>query len=207
MQQLFKIHSTHPQARLVSQAAARLRTGAVMVYPTDSCYALGCCLGEKGALERMRRIRELEPKHLLTLVCRDLSELATYARVDNQAYRLLRSLTPGPYTFVLTATRELPRRLQDSRRRTIGLRVPAHPVACALLEALGEPLISTSLILPGAELPETDPETFSETLAGAVDIVIDSGPGGVEPTSVIDLCSDVPRVVREGKGDVSEFAG
>lgn len=178
-----------------------------MVYPTDSCYALGCRLDDKDSLERMRRIRALTPKHLLTLVCRDLSELATYARVDNQAYRLLRSLTPGPYTFVLKATREMPRRLQDARRRTIGLRVPDHPVARALLEALGQPLVSTSLMLPGDTLAQTDPDVFSELLGDAVDIVIDSGAGGVEPTSVVDLCEGAPVVVREGKGDVSEFAG
>lgn len=202
MSQFFQIHPTHPQPRLVSRAAAILRTGGVIVYPTDSCYALGCCIGDNAAIGRIRRIRQLDQGHELTLVCRDLSELATYARVDNSAYRLLKSLTPGPYTFILRATREVPRRLQDPKRRTVGLRVPDNAIAAALLDGLGEPIMSATLIMPGDELPLADPEDIHGRLGSRVDLVIDGGYCGIEPTTVLDLTGDTPIVIRRGCGDV-----
>ncbi len=201
--QYLTIHPENPQARLVSQAAVIVRQGGVIAYPTDSCYAIGCQIGDKAAMERIIRIRSLEHDHDFTLVCRDLSEIATYAKVGNREYRLLKSLTPGPYTAILTATREVPRRLQNPKRRTIGLRVPDHPIAQRLLEALGEPLMSVTLILPGDELPLTDPEDIRDRLGDRVDVIIDGGSGGCEPTSIIDLTGEVPIVVREGKGDIS----
>ncbi|HHQ42500.1 MAG TPA: threonylcarbamoyl-AMP synthase [Chromatiales bacterium] len=202
MTQIFRVHPRNPQRRLLRQAAEVVRAGGVIVYPTDSSYALGCRIGEKEALERIRAIRRLEPGHNFTLVCRDLSELATYARVDNAAYRFLKALTPGPYTFILRATKEVPRRLQHPRRRTIGIRVPDHVVTQALLEEVGEPLLSVTCQLPGDELPLTDPEEIRERLRGRVDLVVDAGACGVEPTTVIDLVSGVPVVVRRGIGDV-----
>ena len=202
MTQLFRVHPRNPQRRLLRQAAEAVRAGGVIVYPTDSSYALGCRIGEKEALERIRAIRRLEPGHNFTLVCRDLSELATYARVDNAAYRFLKALTPGPYTFILRATKEVPRRLQHPRRRTIGIRVPDHVVTQALLEEVGEPLLSVTCQLPGEALPLTDPEEIRERLRGRVELVIDAGACGVEPTTVIDLVSGVPVVVRRGIGDV-----
>ncbi len=201
--QYLVIHPDNPQPRLISQAVAVLRHGGIVVYPTDSCYALGCHLGDKAALERIRRIRQLDEQHNFTLMCQDLSELATYARVGNQAFRLLKALTPGPYTFILTASREVPRRLQHPRRKTIGLRVPDHPIAQALLETLGEPMLSVTLILPGEELPLTDPEEIREHLEKQVDVIIDGGYCGHEPTTVIDLSGETPLVVRQGKGDIS----
>jgi tRNA threonylcarbamoyl adenosine modification protein (Sua5/YciO/YrdC/YwlC family) len=203
LSQYFKIHPQNPQARLVGQAASILRGGGVVVYPTDSCYALGCLIGDKAAMERIRRIRRLDDHHNFTLVCRDLSEIATYAQVDNAAYRLIRSLTPGAYTFILRATEEVPRRLQNPRRKTIGIRVPDHAVVQALIEALGEPIMSTTLILPGAEMPLTDPDEIRATLEKQVDLVIDSGFCGLDPTTVVDLMSGVPEVTRRGKGDIS----
>lgn len=201
--QYLTIHPENPQARLISQAAAVVRQGGVIVYPTDSCYAIGCQIGDKDAMERIIRIRRLEHDHDFTLVCRDLSEIATYAKVGNREYRLLKSLTPGPYTAILTATREVPRRLQNPKRRTIGLRVPDHPIAQRLLEVLGEPLMSVTLIVPGDEFPLTDPGEIRDRLGGRVDVIIDGGSGGSEPTSIIDLTGEVPVVVREGKGDIS----
>jgi tRNA threonylcarbamoyl adenosine modification protein (Sua5/YciO/YrdC/YwlC family) len=201
--QYFEIHAANPQQRLISQAVAILRGGGVIVYPTDSCYALGCCLGEKAPVERIRRIRQVGSSHDFTLVCRDLSELATYARVDNSAYRLLRALTPGPYTFILPASREVPRRLQNPRRKTIGLRVPRHPIAQALLESLDEPLMSSTLLLPGDDLPLTDSREILERLNAQVDLVIDGGYCGLEPTTVLDLTGETPKVLRHGRGDVS----
>lgn len=195
-----RVHPDNPQPRLVSQAVAALRGGGVMVYPTDSCYALGCLLGDRGAEERIRRLRGLDDEHALTLVCRDLSELAAYAKVDNAAYRLLRSLTPGPYTFILRASREVPRRLQDPRRKTIGLRVPEHRIAAALLEALGEPLLSTTLQLPGEALPLCDPQTIRARLERQVEVIVDGGSGALEATTVIDLCGEEPVLVRRGRG-------
>lgn len=200
MSQFFVVHPDNPEPRLLTRAVAVLRTGGLIAYPTDSCYALGCCIGNKGAMDRIRRIRRLGSEHNFTLVCCDLSELAAYARVDNPAFRLLKSLTPGPYTFLLQATRDVPRRLQHPRRKTIGLRVPDHRVAARLLEGLGEPLMSSTLILPGDTLPLTDPETMRERLRNEVDLVIDGGPCGHRPTTVIDLTGASPVVRREGLG-------
>lgn len=203
MAQFFQIHPENPQPRLIAQAVAIVRNGGVIVYPTDSCYALGCLLGDKMAVERIRRIRRLDESHHFTLMCRDLSEISLYANVDNPAYRLLKTLTPGPFTFILRATGEVPRRLQNPKRKTIGLRVPAHPIAVALLEALGEPLMSTTLILPDEEAPMTDPLDMRETLGHAVDLVIDGGYCGTEQTTILDLTEEPPRVVRTGKGDIA----
>jgi tRNA threonylcarbamoyl adenosine modification protein (Sua5/YciO/YrdC/YwlC family) len=203
--QFFQVHPDNPQARLVRQAVDIIRAGGVIVYPTDSAYALGCQIGDKAALDRIRRIRRLEADHNFTLVCRDLSELATYARVDNTQYRLLRNNTPGPYTFILKATSEVPRRLMHAKRRTVGLRVPENNIAQALLADLGEPLMSVTLILPGDELPLIDPYEIRDTLEYDVDLVIDGGYCGMEPTSVIDLADDLPLVLRVGKGDVTPF--
>lgn len=205
MSQYFQIHPDNPQLRLVRRAVDMLRDGAVVVYPTDSCYALGCVFGQKEPVERIRRIRRLDHHHNFTLVCRDLSEIATYARVDNTAYRLLKTLTPGPYTFILQATHEVPRRLWNLKRRTIGIRVPEHSITQALLDELGEPLLSTTLAMPGDELPMTDPEVMRERLEHEVDLVIDGGNCGLEPTSVVDLVEGPPTVVRVGRGDVSLF--
>ena len=201
MDHFFHVHPKDPQPRLIAQAVAVVRAGGLIAYPTDSCYALGCHMGNKMAMDRIRRIRQIEPRKHFTLLCRDLSEIASYARVDNRAYRLLRSLTPGPYTFVLKATREVPRRLQDPRRKTVGIRIPDHIIAQALLRALGEPLMSSTLIPPGADLPMTDPETIHDILGTQIELVIDGGAGGIEPTTVIDLTGDLPRLLRRGLGD------
>jgi tRNA threonylcarbamoyl adenosine modification protein (Sua5/YciO/YrdC/YwlC family) len=198
--QYFRIHPTHPQPRLVKQAAAIVRDGGLIAYPTDSCYALGCRLGDAHALARLRRVRGVDEKHPLTLACRDLSELATYAIVDNAQYRLLRAATPGSFTFLLRATREVPRRLLHPRRRAIGVRVPDHPVARALLEALGEPMLSATLLLPGDAAPLDDPAEIRARLEHELDLVIDSGSCGVEPTTVVDLTGAEPVIVRQGKG-------
>jgi len=200
MSQFFEIHPDDPQPRLIKQAAQIIRDGGIVVVPTDSSYAIACHLDDKGALERIRRIRALDKKHNFTLLCRDLSEIATYARVDNPAYRLLKARTPGPYTFVLRATAIVPRRLQHPKRKTIGIRVPDHPVIAALLAELDQPLMSSTLLLPGRELPETDAWEIRERLEHQVDLVIDSGSCGVEPTTVIDLADAVPTVTRQGKG-------
>ncbi len=203
MGQFFHVHPKDPQPRLIAQAVAVVRAGGLIAYPTDSCYALGCHMGNKMAMERIRRIRQIDPSKHFTLLCRDLSEVASYARMDNSAYRLLRSLTPGPCTFVLKATREVPRRLQDPRRKTVGIRIPGHIIAQALLRSLGEPLMSSTLIPPGSDLPMTDPEAIHEYLGTQIELVIDGGPGGIEPTTVIDLTDDLPRLVRRGLGDVT----
>ena len=205
MLRYFEVHPQNPQTRLIQQAVDAVRDGAVLVYPTDSGYALGCHLGDKDAVDRIRALRELDDKHNLTLVCRDLSEIATYAQVDNQAYRLLKSLTPGPYTFILDATREVPRRLQHPKRKTIGIRVPGHPIVDALLDILGEPLISTTLQMPGDEQPLTDPQEIKERLRNFVDVIIDGGLGSAEPTTIIDLTGPVPQVLRKGRGDTRMF--
>ncbi len=205
MSQFFQIHPDNPQPRLIKQAADIIRRGGVVAYPTDSAYALGCQLGDKAALERIRRIRKLDDDHNFTLVCRDLSELGTYARVNNTVFRLIRNCTPGPYTFILKATDEVPRRLLHPKRRTIGLRVPDNRIAQALLEALGEPLMSVTLLLPGDELPLTDPLDIRERLEHDIDLVIDGGASGAEPTTVIDLADDIPVVVRQGRGDSAPF--
>jgi tRNA threonylcarbamoyl adenosine modification protein (Sua5/YciO/YrdC/YwlC family) len=201
--QYLQIHPVNPQSRLISQAVAIVRSGGVIVYPTDSCYALGCQIGDKAAMERIQRIRKLEPSHNFTLMCRDLSDLSTYARVGNLEFRLMKSLTPGPYTFILTASHETPRRLQNPKRKTIGLRIPDQPIARALLEALAEPLMSVTLILPDSPLPLTDPEEMRDRLAHQVDAILDGGSCGSELTSIIDLTGPAPRVVRQGKGDTS----
>jgi len=200
-----RVHPDNPQPRLINQAVAALRAGAVAVYPTDSSYALGCMIEARAAQERIRRVRHLEDGHEFTLVCRDLSEIATYARVDNAAYRLLRSLTPGPYTFLLPATREVPRRLQDPRRKTVGLRVPDNAIAAALLEALGEPLMSTTLLLPGDDFPLSDPADVRARLDKLVDVIVDGGACGLEPTTVLDLVGPAPQVLRHGRGPVDVF--
>ena len=200
MTQLFVVHPGNPQRRLLAQAVAILRSGGLIVYPTDSCYALGCCIGNKGAMERIRRIRRLGGEHNFTLVCGDLSELGVYAKVDNSAFRLIKSLTPGSYTFILEATREVPRRLQHPRRRTIGLRMPDHPIALRLLEGLGEPLMSSTLVLPGDDLPLGEPEAMRDRLHHEVDLVLDGGHCGHRPTTVIDLTGGSPVVLRKGLG-------
>jgi tRNA threonylcarbamoyl adenosine modification protein (Sua5/YciO/YrdC/YwlC family) len=183
MSQFLEIHAANPQQRLISRAVAVIRGGGVIVYPTDSCYALGCCLGNKAPLERIRRIRQVDQSHNFTLVCRDLSEIATYARVDNSAFRLLKTLTPGPYTFILQASREVPRRMQNPRRKTIGLRVPRHPITQALLESLGEPLMSSTLLLPGDELPLTDSREILERLSASILRWIWSSTAGIVASS------------------------
>jgi tRNA threonylcarbamoyl adenosine modification protein (Sua5/YciO/YrdC/YwlC family) len=206
MAQYFVIHPTHPQARLIARAAEIVRTGGVIAYPTDSCYALGCHVGDKSAMERLRRIRGVDERHHFTLMCRDLSEIGTYARVDNAQYRLLRMLTPGSYTFILEGTKDLPRRILNPRRKTIGLRVPDHPVALALLAELGEPLLSTTLILPGDEAPLEDAGEIRTRLERDVELVLDGGPCGTAPTTVVDLTGAAPEVLRAGKGAVAPFA-
>ena len=201
MSQYFAVHPTHPQLRLLNQAVAIIREGGVIVYPTDSTYALACQIGDKHALERIRTIRRLDKLHNFTLVCRDLSELSIYARVDNTSFRILKHYTPGPFTFLLHASREVPRRLVHPKRRTIGIRVPDYPIAQALLSALGEPLMSTSLILPGAAEPLTDPQEFRGRLEHQVDLIIDGGPCGMTATTVVDLTVLPPVVVRAGAGN------
>jgi tRNA threonylcarbamoyl adenosine modification protein (Sua5/YciO/YrdC/YwlC family) len=205
MSQFFQLHPDNPQARLVRQAVDIIRAGGVVVYPTDSAYALGCHIGDKNAMDRIRRLRKLDDKHNFTLVCRDLSELATYARVDNTAYRLLRHNTPGPYTFIFGATSEVPRRLKHAKRKTIGLRVPDNTIALELLADLGEPLMSVTLIMPGDEYPLIDPYEIRELLEHEVDLVIDGGYCGMEPTTVIDMSNGVPVLTRQGKGDSTPF--
>jgi tRNA threonylcarbamoyl adenosine modification protein (Sua5/YciO/YrdC/YwlC family) len=203
MSQFLQIHPENPQPRLIQRVVEILNDGGVIVYPTDSGYALGCRIGDKSAMERIRRIRQLDDKHNFTLVCRDLSEIATYAKVDNSAYRLIKRLTPGPFTFILMATREVPRRLQHPKRKTIGLRVPDNRIAAAILEQLDEPIMSTTLIMPGQELPETDPYDIRVTLEHHVDLVIDGGYCGIEPTTVVDMVSGEPEILRYGQGDVN----
>ncbi|XBS68240.1 L-threonylcarbamoyladenylate synthase [Acerihabitans sp. KWT182] len=205
MSQFFTIHPENPQPRLINQTVDLLRKGAVIVYPTDSGYALGCRLEDKNAMERICRIRKLDSDHNFTLVCRDLSELSTYAHVDNQAFRLMKNNTPGKYTFILKATKEVPRRLMNEKRKTIGLRVPSNAIALALLENMNEPLMSTTLMLPGNDFAESDPERIKDHLSKQVDVVIHGGFLGQQPTTVIDLTEDAPRVVRDGVGDISPF--
>lgn len=202
MAQYFTIHATHPQTRLVRKAAEIVRGGGLIAYPTDSCYALGCHLGDAKALQRLRRVRGVDDKHHLTLMCRDLSEIAAYAMVDNIQYRLLKAATPGSYTFILRATREVPRRLMHPKRKTIGVRVPAHAVARALLGELNEPMLSATLSLPGDATPPSDVSEIRERLERELDLLIDSGPCGVEPTTVIDLTAGEPIVVRKGRGSL-----
>lgn len=193
----------NPQPRLVASVVQAIHTGALIAYPTDSSYALGCHIGDKRAMDRIRRIRRTDKDHNFTLVCSDLSEISLYARVDNWAYRLIRSLTPGPYTFILTATREVPKRLQHPKRRTIGLRVPDHRLVHAMLGELGEPIMSSTLQLPGDDMPLTDPGDIDARIGHEIDLIIDCGPVGIEPTSVLDLSHGTVEILREGRGDVS----
>jgi tRNA threonylcarbamoyl adenosine modification protein (Sua5/YciO/YrdC/YwlC family) len=207
MSQFFQIHPDNPQARLIRQAVDIIRQGGVIIYPTDSAYALGCHIGDKQALQRIRQIRRLDDDHNFSLVCRDLSDLGIYAKVSNSAYRLLRAATPGPYTFVLQATKEVPRRLVDPKRKTIGLRVPNNAICSALLSELGEPIMSSSLILPGQEDPLTDPLEMRDLLEKQVDLIIDGGFCGLQSTSVINLEDDQVEILREGCGDLTLFGG
>ena len=203
MAKYIEVHPDNPQPRRVAEIVETIREGGLIAYPTDSSYAFGCHIGDKRAMDRIRRIRRTDKNHNFTLVCSDLSEISTYARVDNWAYRMLKSMTPGPYTFILPATREVPKRLQNPKRRTIGLRVPDHPLVRAVLKELGEPIMSSTLLLPGDDLPLTDPHDIEERIGHEIDLIIDAGPTGIEPTSVIDLSDGTVRVLRVGRGDVS----
>lgn len=205
MSQFFVIHPENPQSRLIKQAANIIRQGGVVVYPTDSGYAIGCQLANKEALERIRQLRNLEEKHNFTLVCRDLSELATYAKVDNRVFRLLKAHTPGPYTFILSASPEVPKRLLHPKRKTIGLRIPDSKIVLALIDELNEPLMSVSLLLPDQDFPLVDAEEIHERLCSRVDLVIDGGPCSMTPTTIVDLVEGEPKVLRVGKGDPSVF--
>lgn len=205
MAQQFEIHNLNPQPRLITQAVHRMRQGALAVYPTDSCYAFGCTLDNPGAVKAIARIRQTDKAHNFTLVCRDLAEISTYACVENWTYRLLKAHTPGPYTFILRATRDVPRGVQNPKRKTIGIRVPDHAVANALLAELGAPLMSSTLLLPGNDLPLNDPDEIFARLGHDVDIIIDSGNCGVEPTTVVDLTGEYPILLRRGKGDSRNF--
>jgi tRNA threonylcarbamoyl adenosine modification protein (Sua5/YciO/YrdC/YwlC family) len=203
--QFFTLHPTHPEPRLIKRAAEIVRSGGVIAYPTDSCYALGCHIGDKTAMERIRKIRDVDERHHFTLVCRDLSEIGTFAKVNNAQYRLLKAHTPGSYTFILQATRELPRRIAHPKRATIGVRVPEHVAALALLAELDEPLLSSTLMLPNEAEPLNDAEEIRAKLNHQVDLILDGGACGVVPTTVIDLSGDEPILVRQGKGDFTVF--
>jgi tRNA threonylcarbamoyl adenosine modification protein (Sua5/YciO/YrdC/YwlC family) len=205
MSQFFTLHPTHPEPRLIKRAVEIVRSGGVIAYPTDSCYALGCHIGDKAAMERIRKIRDVDERHHFTLMCRDLSEIGTFAKVNNAQYRLLKAHTPGSYTFILQATRELPRRLAHPKRATIGVRVPEHPVTHALLAELNEPMLSSTLMLPGDEDPLNDANEIRTRLNHDLDLILDGGACGIEPTSVIDLSDNDPTLVRRGKGDVTVF--
>ncbi len=205
MSQFFALHPTHPEPRLIKRAVEIVRAGGLIAYPTDSCYALGCHIGDKAAMERMRRVRDVDERHHFTLMCRDLSEIGNFAKVDNAQYRLLKANTPGPYTFILKATRELPRRLSHPKRATIGVRVPSHVVASALLAELGEPILSTTLIMPNQDTPLNDADEIRDSLEHQLDVILDGGACGMLPTTVIDLSSEVPTLVRLGKGDIAGF--
>jgi tRNA threonylcarbamoyl adenosine modification protein (Sua5/YciO/YrdC/YwlC family) len=203
MARIVEIHPSNPQLRRVAEVVATIRSGGLIAYPTDSSYAFGCHLGDKQAMDRIRRIRKADKKHNFTLVCRDLSEISLYARFDNWAYRLMKSMTPGPYTFLLQATREVPKRLQNPRRRTIGLRVPVHPIVHAMLDALGEPIMSSTLTLPGDDMPLTEVSEIEERIGNQIELIIVGGPTGIDPTSVIDLSGGSVEILRVGRGDVS----
>lgn len=205
MSQFFSIHPDNPQHRLVRQASEIVRKGGIIVYPTDSAYALGCHIGDKKALDKIRQIRQLDKNHNFTLMCRDLSELALYAKVDNQLYRSLKAHTPGPYTFILEATSEVPRRLMHPKRKTIGLRVPSNPIALELLADLGEPIMSVTLIMPGDEYPLTDPYDIRDMLEHRVDLIVEGGYCGLEPTTIVDLSGDAPVIIRQGVGQFEDF--
>lgn len=201
MSQFFSIHPQNPQARLLARAAEIVSRGGLVVYPTDTTYALGCQIGDKSAVDRIRQIRRLDKHHHFTVACGDLSEIATYARVSDPNYRILKQFTPGPFTFVLPATREVPRRLVHEKKKTIGLRIPNHPIALGLLELLPYPITTTTMSLPGADVPLADPEEIRERLEHAVDLIIDGGHCGVVPTTVVDLTGDQPQIVRQGAGE------
>lgn len=203
--QYLSIHPEDPQARLLHMAAEVVRKGGLVALPTDSCYAIGCHLGDKDAVERIRAIRGVDDRHHLTLMCRDLSEIAQFARVDNAQYRLLKAATPGSYTFILEGTKELPRRVLHPKRKTIGLRIPAHPVALALLEQLGEPLLTSTLLLPGDEFPLTEGWEIQDRLEDQLELILDGGPCGTEPTTVIDLTGSAPELIRAGRGSLAPF--
>jgi tRNA threonylcarbamoyl adenosine modification protein (Sua5/YciO/YrdC/YwlC family) len=205
MARLVEIHPTHPQPRRIAEVVAVIRQGGLIAYPTDSSFAFGCHIGDKKAMDRIQRIRKTDKHHNFTLVCSDLSEISLYARVENWAYRLIKSLTPGPYTFILPATREVPKRLQNPKRRTIGLRVPDHPIVNSMLQSLGEPIMSSTLLLPGDDLPLTDVVEIEERIGDRIDLIVDGGPTGVEPTTVVDLSSGKIEVLREGRGDISSL--
>lgn len=207
MAQFFQIHPDNPQARLIHQAVDIIRGGGVVIYPTDSSYALGCQIGDKGALARIRQIRRLDDKHNFTLVCRDLSEVSQYTKIDNTAHRIIKSLTPGPYTFILTATKEVPKRLMHAKRKTIGIRIPDNRIALELAAGLNEPIMSTTLILPGDDAPMMDPYDMKDTLGNQVDLIIDGGYCGYEPTTVVHMYDGETRLGRIGKGDASLFEG
>lgn len=205
MASIVEIHPVDPQPRRIAQVVSAIREGGLIAYPTDSSYALGCHIGDKKAMDRIHRIRQTDKNHNFTLVVRDLSEISLYARVDNWAYRLLKSLTPGPYTLILQATREVPKRLQNPRRRTIGLRVPDHPIVAALLDALGEPIMSSTLSLPGDDMPLTDPYEIDHRIGHEIEMIVDAGPTGIEPTTVIDLSGGSVEILRRGRGDISSL--
>ncbi len=205
MTHFFTIHSENPQKRLITQAVAIIRAGGIIIYPTDSCYAFGCQIGDKAAMERMSNLRQTDKNHNFTLVCRDLSEIATYAKVENATFRLMKSITPGPYTFILKATHEVPRRLQNPKRKTIGLRVPDNAIAQGILEILGEPIMSSTLIMPGQDIPETEPDKIKELLEKQVDLIIDGGHCGFEPTTIVDMMTEPAEIIRHGKGPVDVF--
>ena len=205
MAKLIEVHPQDPQPRRVRKIVDRIRDGALIAYPTDSSYAFGCRIGDKKAIERIHRIRRTDKRHNFTLVCEDLSEISVYARVDNWAYLLIKSLTPGPYTFILPATRQLPKMLQNPKRRTIGIRVPDHKLVSAMLDELGEPIMSSTLSLPGDDHPLTDPLEIEERIGHEIEVIIDCGPTGLEPTSILDLSEGTVEVLRRGRGDVSQF--
>ena len=206
MARLVEIHPADPQPRRIAEIGATIRNGGLIAYPTDSSYALGCHIGDKHAMDRIRRIRRTDKHHNFTLVCSDLSEISLYARIDNWAYRLIKSRTPGPYTFILQATREVPKRLQNPRRKTIGIRVPDHAIVQAMLEALGEPIMSSTLTLPGDDTPLTDVDEIEARIGHQIDMIVDGGGAGIEPTSVIDLSEGSINVLREGRGDITALA-
>lgn len=205
MAKLISVHPTDPQPHRVKNIVDRVRDGALIAYPTDSSYAFGCRIGDRDAIKRIHRIRRTDKHHNFTLVCADLSEISVYARVDNWAYRLIKSLTPGPYTFILPATRQLPKILSHPKRRTIGIRVPDHPLVAAMLAELGEPIMSSTLSLPGDKLPLTDPIEIENRIGHEIDAVVEAGPTGLEPTTVLDLSGGAVDILRVGRGDVSQF--
>jgi tRNA threonylcarbamoyl adenosine modification protein (Sua5/YciO/YrdC/YwlC family) len=205
MAQFFTIHPENPQTRLIRQAVDIIHQGGIIVYPTDTSYALGCHIGDKGALERMRRIRQVDDKHDFTLACRDLSEISIYAKVDNNQYRILKNSTPGAYTFINRATKQVPKRLLHDKKKTIGIRIPDNRIALDLLETLGEPMLTSTLLLPGDEYPLTDPYDMKDFVGNQVDLIIDGGYCGMDETTMIDLENDFPVVLRQGKGDISVF--